>query len=40
MGIRIEEGISASKILTGKPTGRRALERPRLRCVILRQESV
>ena len=27
---RMEEGRSASKILTGKPTGKRPLERPRL----------
>ena len=28
---RIEEGRSAFKILTGKPTGKRPLGRPRLR---------
>ena len=29
--VRIEEGRSAFKILTGKPTGRRPLRRPRRR---------
>ena len=28
----MEEGRSAYKILTGKPTGKRPLGRPRLRC--------
>ena len=28
---RLEEGESAFKILTGKPTGKRSLERPRRR---------
>ena len=30
---RMEEGKSAFKILTGKPTGKRPLGRPRRRCV-------
>ena len=29
----MEEGRSAFKILTGKPTGKRPLGRPRRRCV-------
>ena len=29
---RMEEGSSAFKILTGKPTGKRPLERPTRRC--------
>jgi hypothetical protein len=30
--VRMEEGRSAFKILTGKPTGNRPLGRPKLRC--------
>ena len=33
--VRMEEGRSPFKILTGKPTGKRSLERPRCRGSII-----